>query len=347
MPRFEETRYPHPTAFEGQNLFPRLRKFWIYIKSSKIFQAFKHSKLNPYHFNLQKVMADTPEQEQEIARAKNISQYIDKKGIRCNVNFNGTVDEEYKKTGKVLRGRAGDISQRIPRDKVGNLDLMAEEPILFAIVPFEGISPTGHVGMQYKDRVINRVLDEINMEPLYPRYQHTSDYYLVYPSQIGINPEVLIREIDKHNIKYGKKKYNLLSNNCAKNVATVLRNAGVKDIDFLGPDKLKMAFPTPGNNPFNFGIENWCLKHGVPVKQKEVSLLYKYNEISNLPQKVDEFSEIRTRYHKYRQRAHLTQKINKLQQTLERRIKQCSKESNKKTSLRTNVNIIRDSSRGY
>lgn len=300
MPRFEETRYPHPTAFEGQeNMLIKYRKFWMKIKNSKIFNAIRHSPLNPYHFGIRKIIADTPQQEQELARAKNLSQYIDKNGVRCTVNFDGSVNEEFEKTGKVMRGR-GDVSHLIPRDKDGKLDLMAEEPILISVVPLEGISVTGHVCMQYKDRVINRVLHEINMEPLYPRYQNLSDYYLIYPSKVGIDSEKLIREMDRHNILCGDKKYNIATNNCAKNVAQVLEKAGVKDIDFLGPDKLKVRFPTPGNNPFHFGMEDWCLRHGVAARQDEISLLYKYHEIPNLDKRIEKFAAIRERYTKYR-----------------------------------------------
>lgn len=293
MPRFVETRFPEPRAFEGQEtMLLNHRRRWMRLKKSRFFNLIRHSPLNPYHFGIKKIVADTPEQAQELARAQNLAQYINKDGVRCVVNFNGSVNDEYEKTGKVLRGR-GDVSYRIPRNKDGKLDLMAEEPILISIIPLEGISITGHVGMQYKDRVINRVLHEINMEPLYPRYVGLSDYYLVYPSQLGIDPDKLIEAMDEHNIKYGKKKYDMVSNNCAKNVAQVLEGLGVKDINFLGPDKLGWRFASPGNNPFRFGIEDWCLRNGVQAKQEEISLLYRYHEIPNLDKRVEEFAKIR------------------------------------------------------
>ena len=300
MPEFEETRYERPTAFEGQeNMLLKYRRFWMKIKNSKIFNFIRHSPLNPYHFGIKKIVADTPEEELAIARAKNLSQYIDKNGVRCTVNFNGSVNDEFEKTGKVLRGN-GDVSHLIPRNKDGKLDLMAEEPIMISIIPLEGISITGHVSMQYKDRVINRILNEVNMEPLYPRYQHLSEYYLIYPSKVGIDPKKLVREIDKHNIMFGQKKYNMATNNCAKNVALVLEKLGVKDIDFLGPDKIKASFPTPGNNPFHFGMKDWCLRHGVKARQDEISLLYKYHEIPNLDKRIEKFAAIRERYTKFR-----------------------------------------------
>lgn len=293
MPRFVETTYPQSTAFEGQEtMLLNHRRRWMRLKRSRFFNLIRHSPLNPYHFGIKKIVADTPEQAQELARERNLAQYINKDGVRCTVNFDGSVNEEYEKTGKVLRGR-GDVSNRIPRDKDGKLDLMAEEPILFSIIPLEGVSITGHVCMQYKDRVINRVLNDINMEPLYPRYVGLSDYYLVYPSQLGIKPDELIEAMDEHNIKYGQKKYNIFTNNCAKNVAQVLEGLGVKDINFFGPDKLKLRFPTPGNNPFRFGVEDWCLRHGILAKQEEISKLYRYHEIPNLDKRIEEFAKIR------------------------------------------------------
>ena len=296
MPEFHETRFDPPTSFEGQeNLLKNQRNLWMKIKSSKLFNWLRHSPLNPYHFGVKKIKAETPEEEQKIAREKSLSQYINKKGVRCAVTFDGSVNEEYEKTGKVLRGR-GDVSHLIPRNKDGKLDLMAEEPILFAVVPLEGISITGHVGIQYKDRVINRVLEDINMEPIYPRYQFFSDYYFVYPSQVGINPDKLIKEMDKHNIKYGQKKYDIVKNNCAKNVAILLKKLGIKDINFFGPDKIGLTFASPGNNPFHFGIEDWCMRHGIPVRLDEVALLYNHHEIPKLEERKEEFKAKRERY---------------------------------------------------
>lgn len=299
MPQFRETRYPRVRAFEGQeNMLVGLRKIWMKIKNSKIFNRIKHSRLNPYHFGLQKIVADSPQEEQEIARRKGIGQYIDKNGVRCRVNFNGTVQEEFEKTGKVIR-RNNDVSGIIPRDKGGKLDLMAEEPIMVSIIPLEGISITGHVSMQYKDRVVNRVLT-MEMDPLYPRYQHLSEYYFVYPSQLGIDAEKLVREMDKHNIRHGDDPYNIVSNNCAKNMADILKKVGVDDINFLGPDKLGLSYPTPGNNPFGFGIKDWCLRHGVPVNQEEVATLYKYHEIPDLEKRTKEFAVLRARYNRFK-----------------------------------------------
>ena len=304
---YVENRFPRPSGFEGQeNLIPRLRRFWVRFSTSKLFMAFRHSPLNPYHFGVKKVVADTPEQEQEIARQKGLAQYINKNNVRCAVMFDGSVNEEFEKTGKVLRGNR-DVSSLIPRDANGKLDLTAEEPILISVIPLEGISITGHICMQYKDRVINRVLNDINMEPIYPRYQHQSDYYFIYPSQVGIDPEKLIREMDKHNIKYGVKKYDIFTNNCAKNVAQLLKKVGIKDINLLGPDKLGLTLATPGNNPFHFGVEDWCMRHGVPVYMEEVALEYKHHIIPDLDKRIEKFDKIRKRYEQFRE--HVVQQI--------------------------------------
>ena len=221
----------------------------------------------------------------------------DKNGVRCWVGFDGRPQEEYEKTGKVVR-KNGDVTDRIPRDKDGKLDLMAEEPIIISIVPIEGISLTGHACMQYKDRVVNRVLT-MDTDPIYPRYQDLSDYYFIYPSQVGIDPKKLIREIDRHNILHGDEPYNIFTNNCAKNVADVLKKLGVKDINFIGPDKV-VSYPTPGNNPFSFGVEDWCMRHGVPVTQEEIATLCQYHEVPDLDKRNKWQEDVRNRYKQYK-----------------------------------------------
>ena len=300
MPRkkYVETRYKRQNAFEGQeNLLLGLRKRWVEFKNSKLFTKFKHSRLNPYHWGVEKIVADTPEQEIKIAREKGIGEYIDKNGVRCWVGFDGRPQEEYEETGKVVR-KNGDVTDRIPRNKDGKLDLMAEEPIIISIVPIEGISLTGHACMQYKDRVVNRVLT-MDTDPIYPRYQDVSDYYFIYPSQVGIDPKKLIREMDRHNILHGDEPYNIFTNNCAKNVADILKKLGVKDINFIGPDKV-VSYPTPGNNPFHFGVEDWCMRHGVPATQEEIATLCQYHEIPDLDKRNKWQEDVRNRYKQYK-----------------------------------------------
>ena len=301
MAKYVETRYPRPTSFEGQeSLLPRQRKLWMKIKRAKLFEMFKHSRLNPYHFGLMHIKAQNLEEAREIARKNKQARFV-YNGIRYSAESDCSIAEEMKKDNQVLRGH-GDVSHLIPRDKNGNPDLLAEEPIVISIIPLEGISLTGHISMQYKDRVINRILDSINMEPLYPRYQYQAEYYFVYPSHLGIDPEKLIREMDKHNIKYGEKEYSIRTNNCAKNVAQVLKKVGVKDINFFGIDRLGLVFPTPGNNPFHFGFKDWCLRHGVLVHLEEIALLYKYHDIPHVEQRRMEFKTIRTRYEKFKEK---------------------------------------------
>ncbi len=296
---FKETRYGRPTVYDPQRTkFRTLKKIWMAIKTSKLFKAYRHSRLNPYHWGLPKIIANTPEDANRIAQLMSVPQYIDKQGVRRNFNSGMTPEEEFKKTGQVIRPN-GDVSSRIPKNEKGDLDLMAEEPILILIIPLEGASPVGHVCMQYKDRVINRRSKETNMRPLYPEYQDYARYYFVYPSQIGINPKKLIREMDKQNIRHGKDKYDLFLNNCATNVSIVLKNAGVKDINLLGIDKMGATISTPGNNPFHFGLKDWCDKYGVRVDLEEVAQLYKHHEIPDLKDRQQLFDDIRNRHASY------------------------------------------------
>ena len=77
--------------------------------------------------------------------------------------------------------------------------------------------------------------------------------------------------MDKYIIKHCKDPYNIISNNCAKNVAQILKKVGVKDIDFFGPDALGVSYPTLWNNPFGIGLKGWWLKHGFPSNIEEVA----------------------------------------------------------------------------
>lgn len=106
--------------------------------------------------------------------------------------------------------------------------------------------------------------------------------------------------MDKHNIKHCKDPYNIISNNCAKNVAQILKKVGVKDIDFFGPDVLRVSYPTPENNPFGIGMKGWCLKHGVPAKIEEVALDYKHHEIRDLDKREEWFDTVRKRYNHFK-----------------------------------------------
>lgn len=301
---------PVPEVFEWEvKTLSGLKKIWYKIKKSKLFNKFRQSKLNPYHWGLEEIEAQTPKEAKEIARKKAIdakkkklqkirAEYIYNKR-RCSASLNCSVDEEYKRDGIVLRGK-GDVSDRIPRDESGNLDLLAEDPIVISIIPIEGPALAGHVSIQYKDRVVNRLLGTVHTDPLYPKYQEYSEYYFIYPSQLHINPQKLIREIDKHNVKNIDRGYNFLTNNCARNVGKVLKKSGVRDLDFMGIDKLGLVFTNPGNNPFNNGIKAWCFKQGVQVTPEEMSQYHERHNFTDVKERREKIREIGKRYQSYK-----------------------------------------------
>ena len=301
-----------PKVFEWEvKALPRLKKIWKKIKQSALFVKFRKSKLNPYHRHLPEIEADTLEKARERVRRELIEKKQKKgqiqflyKGTRYSAEKYCSVDEEYKQDGVVLRGKS-DVSDLIPRDKNGNLDLFAEDPIAISVIPMEGPALVGHVCMQYKDRVVNRLLPSIHTDPLYLKYGKYSEYYFIYPSKLGIDEQKLIREMDKYNIKHGADKYNFLVNNCAKNVADILKKVGVKDIDFFGIDKAGIVFPTPGNNPYNVGIKAWCYKHGVHVHINEMAEFNERYPIDNVRERRDRIKETRTRYEAYKKRLQL------------------------------------------
>lgn len=172
--------------------------------------------------------------------------------------------------------------------------LIAEEPILFAIVPIAN-SKVGHAAMQYKNHVVNRLRYKMDVKPIFPRYKEKADFYVVYPSQAGIDTNLLMRVMDKVNVKNGGK-YNFFHNNCAGSVDDVLKQVGVKDLDEYGPDSLGLTFKSPGNNPFGVGIEHWCKKHGTHVCADEIEQVYRYNIIANHEEIKADFDAKRLRY---------------------------------------------------
>ena len=307
--------------------FPFLKKIWMAIKSSQWFSRFRHSDLNPLHRHVRHIDADNLQEAKNLARKEIIkslkSQKNEKltlrqkdkqirltksndfiyKGTRYNVEQSSLVNEEFERDGVVLRG-SGDVSNRIPRDKNGKLDLLAEDPIVFAIVPIEGPALIGHICMQYQDVVINRLIPSIHTDPLYPKYEDKAQYYFVYPSELGINPKKLKREMEKHNIKYARKRYDLLTNNCARNVAQVLKNVGVNDIDFYGLDRLGLVFTSPGNNPWGKGIKGWCLKHGVHVNLSEMEAYHKKHNFEDVTRRRREMDDKSKRYKQYKKSQH-------------------------------------------
>ena len=276
-------------------MMPAYRRFCQKLKNNKLVQWFRHSRLNPYHWRLKNIKAKSLEEARDIAYDMGKVQFLYQGTRYYSERFDLTVDEEYQKYGKVLRGR-GDVADRIPRDKDGHLDLFAEDPIVIGIMPIEGPALYGHASMQYKDRVINRLISTIYTDPLYETYKDYTEYYFIYPSQLGLDPKKIIREIDKHNVRYGYKKFNLGFNNCSKNIVKVLEKLGIKDINLLGPDKLGLRFATPGNNPFGFGLKDWCFRNGVHVHPEEVEELHKRYPILDNQERRENQEKIRQRY---------------------------------------------------
>ncbi len=284
-----------PLVRREAGMLPLYRWLSKVIKNSWLVEKLRHSRLNPYHTFLTNIKADSYEEAKEKAYAMGKVQFLYNGTRYYSERHDCSANEEHKKYNKLLRGR-GDVSDRVPRNEKGELDLFAEDPIIIAIMPIEGPSLYGHVGMQYKDRVVNRLISTIYTDPVYDTYKKYTEYYAIYPSKIGLDPKKIVREIDKHNIRYGYQEFSLGFNNCSKNVAKVLEKLGVKDIDLLGPDKLGIRFATPGNNPFGFGIKDWCFRNGVHVYPEEVEKMTARYPITDNEKRRDEQEEIRLRY---------------------------------------------------
>ena len=285
-----------------------VREAWGNIKKSFLYKNFRASQLNPYHFGVEEVKADSLDKARRIIREKAKVYKAMNRDYRAQFIFNGTryfadrydctPEQEYKEDGMVIRS-GYEVSDRIPRNDKGELDLFAEIPIVIAINPMESPEVIGHACMQYKDQVVNRVLPSIHTDPLYPKYNNRAQYYFIYPSQIGINGKELYHKMSKHNIKYGDKRYDPLFNNCAQNVAQILKDVGVKDFDFYGPDFLNLSYATPGNNPFNKGLKAWCYKHGFRVHLNEMEQYDRLNHFTDVRERRDEMKNKRNRYRQF------------------------------------------------
>ena len=258
----EKNVYPIVTVYDADaNKFSGIKKLWYKIKSSKLFLSFRHSRLNPYHTQLKRF------DSKEEANKAGVAFYVDKRGVRRSAEFCGSINEEFERTGRIIRGN-GDVSDRIPRDKDGKLDLMGEEPIVFAFVPVEGPSLVGHACMEYKDYVINRRSEKMGTDSLFATYGTEAEYYFVYPSTLGVTPKQVEAAMQTAFEKGKDKKYNLINNNCALAVSNVMKALGAKGIHKV------MGVATPGNNPFNFGVKKWCRKYGVHVSAQEMRDIY-------------------------------------------------------------------------
>lgn len=321
------TKPRDPMEWE-RRAFPRLKKIWMKIKSSKLYQNFRHSKLNPYHRGIPEIEANSLDEARQEARKSIIEKLhqVDMKdlrekskrttknndfiykGTRYNVEQSCSMQEEYERDGVLLRG-AGDVSDRIPRDKDGKLDPLAEDPIVIAIVPMEGPALVGHVCMQYQDMVVNRLIPSIHTDPLYPKYENNAQYFFIYPSQLGIDPKKLKREMEKHNIKHAREKYNLFTNNCARSIGKILKKVGVKDIDFFGWDDAGLVFTNPGNNPWGKGVKGWCLKHGVHVNLREMEAYHQKYNFEDVKERRKKMDEVHNRYEEYKRNKHPLRKL--------------------------------------
>lgn len=285
-----------------------VKEAWYSIKKNFLYKSFRASQLNPYHFGVEEVRVDSLDKARKIIREKAKVYKAQNREYRAQFIYNGTryfadrydctPNHEYIEDGMVIRN-GYEVSDRIPRNDKGELDLFSEIPIVIAINPIEGPELIGHACMQYKDQVVNRVLPSIHTDPLYPKYNNRAEYYFIYPSQIGINGEELYREMSKHNIKYGDKRYDPLFNNCAQNVAQILKDVGVKDFDFYGPDFLNLSYATPGNNPFNKGIKAWCYKHGFRARLNEMEQYDQLNHFTDVRERRDEMKKKRGRYRQF------------------------------------------------
>ncbi len=260
-----------------------LKKIWVALTDNGLYKRLINSRLNPYHMFLSRVEAETLQQAKKIARAKNYP-YLLFRNEKVSTELTCSVDEEFRQYGNIIRG-GYDVTNRIPRNSRGQFDLMAEEPIVVAVLPISTSSLGGHVAMQYKDKVVNRRSIKMDTAPLFKTYSRVADYYFLYPSQLGIDTTQLEREMEKNNVRFGGE-YSFLRNNCAKAVHRVFSNLGVKDF--------KLMVPTPGNNPFGIGIRRWCEKNGVHVNSQEMRDLYKYNDVPTQTSKI--YGEIRKRY---------------------------------------------------
>lgn len=291
MPENNELVY-HQKQTRDNSVLAKIKKGITLLEKTWSYRHFRSSRLNPYHTKLQRFDGETIDEARAKARAENLDEFL-YGDVRVSTELNCSIQEEYAKYKNVRRG-FHDITDRIPRDSNGQFDLTAEEPILIVIIPIKN-SNVGHAALQYKDRVVNRQHYKMDVKPLYPRYRDLGEYYFVYPSQIGVDEKRLLCAINKANVARAGS-YNFIYNNCAGAVDYTLKQAGVKDLDHYGPDNLGVYFPSPGNNPFHIGIQDWCRKHGIHVYSREVEQYYKYNTMPHHEQIAEEHKSKRERY---------------------------------------------------
>lgn len=286
----EQIYHQHPK--EESALIRFARPIWLRLKETKLFLSFRHSRLNPFHTHLQNIKSATLEEAKERAIQQNL-RYFEYNGIRVSTDEPYSLVTEAGKRKRIFRNGRNALDV-LPRNAKGIPDLTAEEPIVIAILPIEGPSLVGHAALQYKNYVVNRMRYKMDTKPLLPRYGTIPDYYLIYPSQVGMKPKDIIRAIQKTNIARSGE-YNLTFNNCAGSVDYALRMAGAKNLDQYGPDSTRIFFPAPGNNPFHKGLQEWCRTYGIHVYASELEQVYKYNYIANHQEMADEYKSVRQR----------------------------------------------------
>lgn len=289
--------------------FPKLKKVWHTLRNSRAYKAFRSSKLNPYHMRVREIKAESLDKARNIARE--IAKVARAKGKKHRAQFiyNGvryfadrhdcTAQQEYLQDGIVIRD-GYDVTDRIPRNEKGELDLFAKDFVVISVNPIEGPPLIGHSSMQYHDMVVNRLATSIHTDPLYPKYGNNYvEYFAVYLDDINVKGQDLYCMMELHDTIHLDDKYNPFTRNCAQNIATVLKDVGVKDFDFYGPDFLGISYATPGNNPFGVGIKAWCHKHGVRLLPEEMEEYNRRYAFTDIKERREEMRATRERYKKF------------------------------------------------
>ena len=302
------TEVPAVMAWEAA-AFPKLKKIWSGIRSSAAYKYFRSSKLNPYHMGVKEIKADSLDKARNIAREiakvarakgkKHRAQFI-YNGVRYFADrYDCTMQQEYKEDEIIIRD-GYDVTDRIPCNEKGELDLYAKDFVLIAINPIEGPSLIGHACMQYHDMVINRLVPSIHTDPLYPKYGNKHvEYFAVYLDDINVKGNDLYYLMELHNTIHLDETYNPFTRNCAQNMAVVLKDAGAKDFDFYGPDFLGISYATPGNNPFGIGIKAWCHKYGVRLRPEEAEEYNRRYAFTNVKERREEMRTQRALYKEF------------------------------------------------
>ncbi len=156
---------------------------------------------------------------------------------------------------------------RTPRDITdtkGELLNVEEEPIKVTMFS-SGIGkkyPWGHIQMEYAGQVIDFESDGMrNLKADQPQlFEAGIRHYYIFPSAAGINTDSLIKSIRRH--RQQMTGYNLILNNCADQVRSVLEEAGARGFARFAP--LAVSVPE--------WIGEWCAAHGVEIDVRTTNL---------------------------------------------------------------------------